>query len=252
MAGDMTESNLAAASARKTLDSLDQSGLSLNQTNSVTEAETLLDFQNIVAELGAGKASQARMGFEARSRWTIPIAPVVADLMTRLRKGAKPEEIAGSLARDPAELRQAALKEWAGAISASPENDKHLYAAIRPLTTRDQYTHWTGDINDTSSDRFLPAKTGKETYTGDFVFMRGADGIPTGDALMLYCALVARARNVSGFVLHPYRPRLDAAIVRFGNSGDPGMPAELFVDSASVVTALTPEFYDPTRRPDDK
>lgn len=218
----------------------------------MTEAETLLDFQNIVAELGAGKASQARMGFEARSRWTIPIAPVVADLMTRLRKGAKPEEIAGSLARDPAELRQAALKEWAGAISASPENDKHLYAAIRPLTTRDQYTHWTGDINDTSSDRFLPAKTGKETYTGDFVFMRGADGIPTGDALMLYCALVARARNVSGFVLHPYRPRLDAAIVRFGNSGDPGMPAELFVDSASVVTALTPEFYDPTRRPDDK
>jgi len=246
LAGDFAESNAIAADTRKLIDALMQNGQGARWQNVVNSAEEDLDFQAIAAEFAAGKVAQARTEFAARSRWTATLASEVADLTERLRKGAPASALTGALARDPESIRSDSLSAWAGALTSAADTDKNLlYSAIRPLTSMDQYSHWNDDIRDTSDSPFLPSKTGKETYTGDFVFMKRANGIAAGEALLMHCALLAKARGKAGFVLDPYRPRLDAAIVRFGNPGDPGMPPSVFIDAATVIAALSAQFPDP-------
>ncbi|HTW33925.1 MAG TPA: hypothetical protein VMD53_04840 [Rhizomicrobium sp.] len=246
MAGHLAESNAIAAATRKEIDALMQNGQSAPWQSVVNSAEEELDFQAIAADFAAGKVAQARAAFAARSRWTATPAAAVADLTERLRKGAPADALTGALARDPASIRSDSHSAWAGALTSEADNQKNLlYSAIRPLTSMDQYNHWNDDIRQTTDSPFLPKKNGKETYTGDFVFMPRANGIPTGEALLMHCALLARAQGKAGFMLNSYRPRLDAAIVRFGNPGDPGMPASLFIDAATVIAALSGEFPDP-------
>jgi len=247
MGGDLVRSNALAADTRKEIDALMQNGQAARWQGVVNSAEEELDFQAIAADLAAGKVAQARAAFAARSRWTATPGAAVADLTERLRKGAPADALTGALARDPAAIRSDSRSAWAGALTSTADNDKnYLYSTIRPLASMDQYSHWNDDIRETADSPFLPKKTGKETYAGDFVFMKRANGIATGDALLMHCALLAKARGKTGFVLDGYRPRLDAAIVRFGNPGDPGMPAPVFIDAATVIAALSTEFPDPS------
>ena len=249
MGGDLAQSTAVAADTRKSIDALMQNGQAYRAQSVVSEAEETLDFDAIVIDFATGKVAQARTAFAARSRWTATPAAPVSDLTERLRKGAPASALTGALARDPASIRSDALAAWAGALTAAADSDsKYLYSAIRPLTSMDQYSYWNDDIRKTFKSRFLPAKTGKENYTGDFVFMPRANGIATGEALLMHCALLARDDGKAGFVINPYRPRLDAAIVRIGNPGDPGMPPSLFVDAATVIAALSTQFPDPAAK----
>lgn len=249
MSGDLVQSNAIAADTRKVIDALMQNGQGARWQSVVVSAEEELDFQTIAADFAAGKVAQARAAFAARSRWTATPSAAVADLTERLRKGAPASALTGALARDPASIRSDSLSAWAGALTSAADTDKNLlYSTIRPLASMDQYSYWNDDIHEVFHSPFFPSKTGKETYAGDFVFMKRANGIPTGEALLMHCALVARTRGLGGFVLNPYRPRLDTAVVRFGNSGDPGMPALAFIDAATVIAALSAQFPDPAAK----
>jgi hypothetical protein len=42
----------------------------------------------------------------------------------------------------------------------------------------------------------------------------------------MHAALLAEERGMKGFELAPGRKKLEAFFVRFGNPGDPGMPAQ--------------------------
>ncbi len=245
LGGDMTQSNEFAAETRRTIDDLIQTGKALNFQGVINEAEELLDFQSIAALLDAGKGAQARAAFAARSRWVAPTPPAVADLTVKLRKGAAPGELTGALARDPAAIRANGLVARAGAITGAADADTALYAAIRPPVSAGDYSTWDDDVWNTDDSPFLVKKTGKETYSGDFVFLKHANGIATGDALLMHCALLARAQGKAGFVLLPVRTRLDATIVRFGDPGDPGIPARAMNDAATIIAALSVEFPDP-------
>ncbi len=242
LGGDMKLSNAVAAEARKTVDELVRTGKALNMQNVISVAEELLDFQAIVAKLDAGDVVQARAAFAGRTRWLTPTPAAIAELTARLSKGAKPGELTGALLRDPAEIRASGLTAELGSITGATNADTSLYAAIRSPMSADEYRYWNDDIRDTEDSDFLLKKTGKETYLGDVIYMKRSNGIATGDALLMHCALLARARGKTGFVIFPARKRLDMAIVRFGNPGDPGFPARATMDAATVITALSPEF----------
>ena len=245
LAGDMKDSDAVAADTQKSIDDLVKSGKSLNMQHAIDEAEELLDFQTIVAEIEAGKIAQARAAFTARARWLTPTPAAIADITAKLRKNAKPGELSGVLMKDPATIRTDGLAARMGAIVEAVNADKDLYAAMRsPMSSR-EYSYWNDDIRETDDSPFLVKKTGKEKYTGDLVFMKRANGIAAGDALMMHCALLARARGKAGFVIFAVRPRLDTAVVRFGNPGDPGIPSRALNDAATIVTALSQEFPDP-------
>lgn len=72
--------------------------------------------------------------------------------------------------------------------------------------------------------------------------------IAAGDALLMHSALMAEARGVKGFELFPVRQQLDAIFVRFGNPGEPGMPAATTFDAATVIAELSDEFPDPQHK----
>ena len=242
LGGDMKQSNAVAAEARNTVDDLIRTGKSLNMQNAISVAEELLDFQAIAAKLDAGDVAQARTAFAGRSRWLAPTPAAIAELTARLSKGAKPGELTGALLRDPAEIRTSGLTARLGSITGATDADANLYSAIRRPVSVDEYKFWNDDIRDTKDSDFLLKKTGKEPYLGDAIYMKRANGIAAGDALLMHCAFLARARGVTGFVIFPSRKRLELAIVRFGNPGDPGFPARAFVDSATIITALSSEF----------
>lgn len=245
LAGQTAQADALAADTRKSLDDMIASGKAMGISEVANTAQELLDFESIVSQAQSGKAAQARILLAARSRWLTPSAAAVADLTARLRKGAPANELTGTLTHDPAAMRTDYLASRLGAIQQKNGAEKKLFDLIRPPMTASDYSYWVDDVWDKNDTRFMPEKTGKETYDGELVYMRRANGIAAGDALLMYCARVARLRGKTGFVMFPTRARLDASVVRFGNAGEPGFPAAAVNDAQATVAALSVEFPDP-------
>lgn len=247
MAGEMAQSQTLADEARSEVDDLVRSGQSLKITAAISEAEDLLDFQAVIAKLAAGQASAARTAFTARSRWTAPTPAMIADLVARLRVGAKPGELTGTLARDPAAIRADGLTAKLGALNHPENGDEQLYRFIRPQYEASDYTKWADDVRETEKSPFILEKDEKNKVNGSVVLIRLANGFPAGDALLMHCAFWAKAHGFNGFVLFPARTHLNRAIVRFGNAGDAGFPARAMLDADTVIKALEAEFPAPKK-----
>jgi|GEM_PF-3119758 hypothetical protein len=249
LAGDVAKSNATAAEAQKEIDELVRSGQSLKMPSAIAEAGEGLDFQAIIAQLETGNAKPARAAFAARSRWLTPSPALIAEVTARLRKGAKPDELTGTLARDPAVIRADGLAAKAGALIDRVKGEEALFAAIRTKLAASDYTTWKDDVRDTKDSSFLRQRNGKEKYEGEVVSIwRRNNGIPVGDAILMHSAFLAKARGATGFLLYPYRERLDTTVVRFGNPGEPGFPPRAVVDADAVITALSEEFPPPKPR----
>lgn len=254
LGGKLDESAGVAADASAMIRVLTGSGKAALMQTSIDAAEQALDFQAIAIDLAAGHASAARVKFAARSHWSVPATPAVADLAGRLREGAAPGELTGPLATDPATMRADGLTANAGAITEANNADASLYTAIRPAIDAATYHDWADDVWDTKSSTFLHKRAANENYVGDYFIVPRTPGfmspphiitVAAGDALLMHAALMARARGLNGFALFPIRDRLDALLVRFGNAGDPGMPAAETFDAAAVIGDLSAEFPDP-------
>jgi hypothetical protein len=252
LGGDMQRSNAEAAETRKLIEDMIQSGKAVNNPGGVESGSEYLDLQAVVAELAAGNAAHARAMFTARSRWVAAAAPVIADITARLRQGASPAELTGPLAKDPATIRSDGLSEMVGKFTNANTAAAQLYSAILPEMTASTYSDMDSDVWNTKESPFLLKKSGKENYNGDEIYVRGKVSVAQGDAVYMHAALLARSKGYAGFVLHPNRPRVNLAVMRFGNPGDPGMPANAFMDAATVIAALSEEFPDPSIKKDPK
>ncbi|HXS05369.1 MAG TPA: hypothetical protein VN723_01160 [Rhizomicrobium sp.] len=258
MGGKLDEAATVADDTRAVIRALSSTGKAGLMQASIDSAEAALDFENVVADLAAGRASAARVKFAARSRWTSPPAPAVAALAAQLRQGAKPEELTGLLATDPATLRADAIAASAGAITEASGADAALYNLIRPPLTMEIYRDWSGDVWDTKSSVFLHQKTAKENYVGELLVMpfgrpRLFSGprtitVAAGDALLMHAALLAQSRNQKSFELFPSRKEFQATFVKLGNPGEPGMVAAVSYDAATVISDLSGEFPEPRAR----
>ncbi len=249
LAGNMEKSNALAADARARLDERERTGKAAASESTVSATEELLDFQAVARLLAEGKATEARSAFAARSRWIAPSPPAVALLTQRLRAGAAPEELTGALARDPAILRADGLSAKSGYITENPDGAKNLYGGIRFVVNDADFAALSRNVWKTDKSRYLLKPTGKEKYVGEAVYMQGVIGVPAGEALLLHCALLARSRGKTGFVLIPVRSRLDSAVVRFGVPGEQGFPVDAAFDAATVIAALSVEMPEPAKAP---
>jgi hypothetical protein len=245
LAGDMARSNALAAQARATVDEMVRSGKALNEQNTVSQTEELLDFQSIVRAASEGRMAEARAAFAARTHWLTPTAPAVALLTQKLRDGAKPAELTGPLARDPATLRAQALAARAGAIIEDAKAVDVLYGAIRNSAGGDPYSGLSRAVWKTDKSRYIIKRNAKDTYKGELLLFYGVYGPPAGEALLLHCALLAQSRGKTGFLLSPGRSRLDSAQVLFGNPGEPGFPRGVTMEAAPVILALSEDMPQP-------
>jgi hypothetical protein len=257
LGGRDDEAAKTAAEASAMVQVLTESGKATLMQSAISIADEALDFRAIVAELKAGNASTARAKFVARSHWLVPATPAVADLAGRLRQGAPAAELTGSLATDPAVMRSGALAANATAITEANNAGAVLYSAIRPPINAGTYQSWDDDVWDTKSSAFQHQRTANENYIGELMIVPRTPGffkaphvitIAAGDALLMHSALMAQARGNKGFELFPGRKQLDAFLMRFGNAGDPGMPASATFDAATVIADLSTEFPEPRAR----
>ena len=254
LGGRIAESNALAADTSAMIRVLVATGKEGLMKSSIDAAEQALDFRAIVQDLAEGRAGMARTKFASRSHWSVPSAPVVAELATRLRHGAPAAELTGPLADDPAKLRSDGLTANAGAITEAANAVPSLYGAIsRPLNAS-TYRDWADDVWNTNTSVLLHKRAPNETYVGELLLVTRAPvflsvphtiTIATGEALLMHAALLAEARGVKGFELFPNRQQLDAMLVKFGDPGSPGMPAGTTFDAATVVSDLSGEFPDP-------
>ncbi len=254
LGGKLEESTALAADTSAMIRVLAATGKTALMQSSIDGADQALDFQAIIVDLSAGRASAARIKFAARTHWSVPATPAVAELAARLRQGASPAEIAGPLATDPAIMRTNGLVANAGAITEANNAVASLYAAIRQPIDAGTYHAWTDDVWNTKSSIFLHKRAANENYVGELMVVPRTPGffkpphlitIAAGDALLMHCALMAEARGAKGFELFPGRKLLEAFLLRFGNPGEPGMPAAATFDAATVIADLSSEFPHP-------
>jgi hypothetical protein len=257
LGGKMDESAAVAAETSAMIHVLAATGKTGLMQTSIDTAEQALDFQAIVVDLAAGRASAARIKFAARSHWSVPAVPAVAELAARLRQGAPAAELTGPLATDPDSMRNDGLVANAGAITEANNAVASLYGVIRRPIDAATYQAWSDDVWNTKSSVFLHKRAANETYAGELMMVSRTPGffapphlitIAAGDALLMHCALMAQARGVKGFELFPSRKLLEAFFVRFGDPGEPGMPGAATFDAATVIADLSSEFPDPSKK----
>jgi hypothetical protein len=254
LGGKLDESKALAADTSAMIRVLNASGKAALMQSPIDGAEQALDFQAIFVDLASGRASAARTKFAARSHWSVPATPVVADLAARLRQNAPSGELIGLLATDPATLRSDGLVANAGAITEANNADASLYGTIRPPMDAATYRSWSDDVWDTKTSIFLHKRAANENYAGELMMVSRTPRflsaphlitVAAGDALLMHCALMAQARGAKGFALFPGRKQLDGFFVHFGNPGEPGIPAAATFDAATVIADLSGEFPDP-------
>jgi hypothetical protein len=247
LAGDLERSNALAVEARAAVEKLIRSGKASESANVISQVEELLDFQAVGRQLAEGKVKEARAAFASRSRWLAPKAPAVALLTERLRAGATPTELTGALSRDPAAIRAEGLAIASAAIREPDDETKALFGTIRPYI-KNGHAGFTRAVWKTDKSRYLVKRSDKAKYTGELVYIYGAYGQAGGEALLMHCALLAKARGKSGFMVGANRKELDSTLVLFGNPGDPGTVEGMVVDADAVIRALSGEMPEPERR----
>jgi hypothetical protein len=245
LAGDRVRSTQDAEQARRLLDDRVKSGQ--GAPDAVARAQELLDFEAIVEQANAGDITTARAAFGSRSRWNAPSAPAVAYLSEKLRAGAQLGPLRGALAVDPQALRDEAIAARSNAWTEAPNVGDLLFKRLWGFIPEKSFTALAATTWKIEGSRHLLKLSDKDkkTFQGEIVSFVGAPLAPASQALLLHCALIAKSRGKSGFVLVPVRTRLDVAGVRFGDIGEPGFPTEATFDAEKVITDLSPKFPKP-------
>ncbi len=236
LAGHWTLAKDRAAEARAKLDKADEEGKPDPLRAQVIEQ---LDLLGVVDLMHEGKLDEARRNFAARSDWTVSIGQKwqLADM---LRKGAKPEQLFGALAKSGDEQWEDARKRTMATTLQSDTNNRTLFSNILPYATVQDYekmskTVWRADKSKMIGDK--PLKDSK-LYLVTTYSLFGITPFARQDGQVLHTALVAKARGYKGFILLKGTTVDDTALVMFGNAGDPDMPGALYLDADAVIAEL--------------
>jgi len=242
LAGDRARAAQDAAQARQVLDDQVKSGQASAEV--AAHAQELLDFEAIVEQMNAGAAADARAAFASRSRWNAPSAPAVAYLAEKLRAGADPGALRGLLASDPQAIRNEALAARANAWVQAPNLGDMLFKRMWVYTPQKSFTTLAGNTWKTENSRHIVKVSDKDRngFVGEVVSFIGSPPIPAGQAVLLHCALLAKSRGKTGFMLAPVRKELDFVLVQFGDAGQPGFPAAATFNADTVIADLSPKF----------
>lgn len=250
--GDMDASNKLAEEASGALTRYAASADAEKGQVLIARADELLAFQRIVRLTSEGNPARARQLFGARERWLYVPDPLAVEMTRRLRQGAPADALVGILEQEPDKLRQKGLATRAAAITDNEESVKALYTlalwdvSSKTLAGSSNPTWKTG-----AKPRFLlkPSKKDKPVAFEILSTDLRLYGREAGVALLLHAALIAKDRQMPGFVVAPLRKATDTMYVRFGTPGTPGFPVKGFVDAAQTIKDLTPLIPQPAPAP---
>ena len=245
LAGQMDQARALGAEARKQVDELAAGPEGMTRSTEIGQAAETLDFLSVIEKLANGQADAARTAFAARSRWLQPGAAAVATLTERLRAGAKPEQLTGALAMEPDAIRKTSFDVRYAAMTEGKNATGLLWAAIRNPITAGAYSGLARNTWRIEKSKYLTTSKNVDLRGWEAIIVTNGYGVPAGEALLLHAALIAKSRGKAGFMIAPARKRLDVALVKFGNPGDAGLPADLLIDAQAVTDALAPVIPPP-------
>jgi hypothetical protein len=247
LAGQMEKARALAAQARTELDAVSNGAEAINRSQEIERAGEALDFFAVIEKMAGGNVDAARAAFAARSRWFAPGPAAVALLTDRLRAGAKPEQLIGALAMTPESIRQKAIDARIAAMTAGKNSDAALWSAVRSPISAGAYTGLARNTWRIDKSKYLVKPKTAPTGPGEGIIVTDGYGVPAGEALLLHAALIAQSRGKTGYMLMPIRKRIDVAVVKFGNPGDEGFPADMTLDAATVIAGLSPVIAQPVK-----
>lgn len=244
LAGNWTLAAERAAASRR-IDQERTTGGKPEESRSGT-AE-ILDLYDIARLAHEGNAAQARRLFSGRSKWLEPPLGAVLAINTRLREGARPEELVGTLARPSDIIAAEARDERLAQFTAKDNDNKSLYALLVPHLRAGLFESKSSKVWKTDKSKILIVpKDNKDNFRIAFWYgLYGADAYVRYDAFTLHTALMARKEGRNAILTLPYRNNYGSVMVRTGNSGDADMPASLVSNADAVIAALAPVIPDP-------
>ena len=247
LAGQMEKARALAAQARTELDAVAGGAEAIARSQEIERTGELLDFFAVIDKMASGNMDAARAAFAARSRWFAPGPSAVALLTERLRAGAKPEQLTGALAMTPESIRQKAIDARIAALTAGKTSDAALWRAVRSPISSSAYTSLARNTWRTDKSKYMIKPKTTPTGPGEAIIVTDGNGVPAGEALLLHAALIAQARGKTGYMFLPSRKRIDVAVIKFGNAGEEGFPADMTVDAAKVIAGLTSAIPQPVK-----
>ena len=263
LAGDMLRAEPLAERARNAL-------RAKPDDRSAQATGEMLDLYQVLATARGGNPAQARVLFAGRTQWLRPSAGAVSAVARELREGAPEGELIGSLAGDPARFRTERLATWRarvldraggeeaeeGASEADTGSEtttktarraSQLFTAIRSHWTDRQLTAFAANTWRTERSRYF-ARGENDAVRARFVNVsRDGYGVPSGYALLLHSALVARSEGRSSFMIIPAQLNIGSQFVRTGDTGA-DMPEALSFNAERVIVDLSPLIPQPVRR----
>ena len=210
---------------------------------SSASASEVLDLYRIWETAHQGRVAEARLVFAGRSSWSRPHVAAVAEVMRILREGARPEELTGALAQDPDAFRTEPLTTQLEQLNG----EKDRFRVIRSVPSQSVFAGYSRNVWRTERSRYLGSVN--EELGATFVdTQRDGYGLPSGYALLLHSALVARSRGQSEFMMMPGQRLISANFVRFGSADDPRMIQAFTLGTDQVIADLAPLIPAPPSR----
>ncbi len=242
LAGNWEKAESRASFARSNLAARDAKGV---PDSEAARAVEVLDLYDIAKAANAGKMTEARRSFAARSQWLNPSFGAVMETNRRLRGGAKPDELFGSLAHSADQMWE---ERRANALAVRLQKDtdnKTLFNLINAYAKVSEYEALSKNTWRTDKPRMI-TKEG-DAKTGRFTVFALYPSQGSYDSLILHSALQAQARGKQGFnMIMMLDDDALRASVRFLNRGEPESDDTLFIDAATAVAELSKVIPSPT------
>lgn len=243
LAGDAATAAERAEAARANADKRKADG---KPEKNFAEYVELMDLYEILAAAAGGDAKTARRLFAARSQWVGASLGSVREVNRRLRQGATAEELIGGLAKDADQLWEEQASTARAALLAKDSDNKTLFNLVPGLRSAAAYEPLSKKVWRTEKSKLILKAKADSKNRMETLFLMPGDPVTAMEAYVLHTALLARSRGHEGFVFMPvFTQNLAAAMIRTGNRGEKGLPAELFIPADDVIASLTPLFPSP-------
>ena len=234
IAGNRERAHKLAADARENFESRKRRGKPDDEESNIIE---ILDFFEVLDLADKGDLAAARRRYGGRSNWVNIPVPHRLYASRLLRKDAAPEELVGALLLDEDAIRTNRREERLAQMLEADKDNKTLFGRMLPYADVSDFEALSARVWNVRKSKLLGAES--EKAPGMF-YIEGRNGSwqPTVDAMLLHCALLAKARGKSGFVFWMETARPYYGFVRFGDRGEAGMVPTQYLDADAVIVEL--------------
>lgn len=233
LAGAWDKAKQRAQFARSNIEQRNASGVPEDDAAKVVE---VLDLYDIVRMANDGQTKEARRNFAARSAWISPGFGAVAEVNKRLRTGASPDELFGSLGPTPQQLWE---DRKAGRLAIKLQKDTNndtLFDLILPYARINEFEDRSKDTWRLDKPQMMTAEPNKET--GYYSLFSYGGSQTRFDSIVLHAALRAKQKGKQGFTMILFPRDFSIAYVKFVDKGEEGVDPALFVEAEPVIAEL--------------